>query len=135
MVVDAGTATTVTAWRYSPETQWGCEFIGGLIAPGAAACLAGLGQRAPHLPALAGPAQPDADPLAADSSTAMANAVGIGYPGLVARLIERVAAAARIERVVATGGGIESCDFNPDVVHMPGLVLDGLAQVVGAQVQ
>lgn len=128
LVIDAGTATTLTVWRADPSARCGAVFAGGLIAPGATACVAGLVARAPHLPAVA-PSAPDADPAAASTADAIARAVGIGYPGLVARCCEQLAAATGVTTVVATGGGLAACAL-ADVPVISDLVLRGLAQVV-----
>ena len=121
VVVDCGTATTITAWCITPE---GPRTNGGLILPGAEACAAGLHQRVPSLPLVA-PARADAIAIQRTTPDAIAAGLGIGYPAMVERCLERVQAASGISRVVATGGAAEM--VAPGVPYEPDLVLRGLA--------
>jgi len=99
VVVDIGTAITVDAVAADGA------FLGGAIGPGPATSLAGLRDRAPHLP----------DPEGGDASSAlggrtrdaMAGALRFGFAGLVDRLAEEVASSAKLEapKFYLTGGG------------------------------
>jgi len=127
IVVDAGTATTLTAWR---EEGGRARFAGGLIAPGEVACLAGLRALAPALPAV-DPADgvPAADQF--ETAGAIAAAAAIGHPALCAACLRALAAAAGLERTVLTGGSAariaQACaPAQPEV----DLVLRGLARLV-----
>lgn len=123
VVVDCGTATTFGAWRAS---EAGPRFLGGLIAPGAEACLAGLRLRAPRLPP-AGPINSESA-CQHDSAGAIGAALGIGYPGLVTACLHRLCAESGIARVVATGGQAER--WLPQAIQRPLLVLEGLAALL-----
>ncbi len=124
VVVDCGTATTFSAWR---ATSDGVRFAGGLIAPGAEACLAGLALRAPRLP-LAQVAGPEVSACQHDSAGAIAAALAIGYAGFVASCLRRLCAESGIARVVATGAQAER--WLPQVPTRSLLVLEGLALVL-----
>ena len=90
VVIDAGTATTVTAWR---EQAGRAIFAGGLILPGAQACADGLAAAAPALPQV----QP-APGIALQHETpgAIAAALGIGYPAMVQACVAGVVAESEI---------------------------------------
>lgn len=133
VVVDAGTATTITAWQVKtgvPDPQAAIRFVGGLILPGARACLAGLAARAPALPAVE-PLDPDASARQHDTAGAMAAAMGIGYGPMVAACLLKLARETNIHQVIATGGEIDQL-IAARVIHprdlRPTLVLDGLAR-------
>ena len=123
VVVEVGTATTISAW--------GPQFAGGLILPGVRTCLAGLHFCAPALP-LVEPLGPEA--LAAQHTTAgaMGAAVGIGYGPMVAACLLKLVRETGIRRALATGGDVELL-VRSQVVPMsavrPFLVLEGLAAI------
>lgn len=133
VVVDAGTATTITAWQVKlgvTDPQAAIRFLGGLILPSARACLAGLAQRAPALP-LVEPLGPDAHARQHDTVGAIAAAMGIGYGPMVASCLLKLARETNIHQVVATGGEIDQLIAAKIVhprAHQPTLVLDGLVR-------
>ena len=128
VVLDAGTATTITAWRYHDDLP---QFAGGLILPGAQACLDGLVAAAPALPQVA-PLGPDATACQRDTRGAMAAAMGIGYGPLVAACLLKLERESGIHEVVATGGNIGlivASKILPASAHRPALVLSGMAEL------
>ncbi len=118
IVVDAGTATTLTAWGADGR------FAGGLILPGAHALIAGLCARAPALPAVE-PLGRDAPAAQRDTRGAIAAGAGIGHAGMVEACLARLRLETRIDRVLVTGGGAEELDL-PEAEPRPWLVLEGL---------
>jgi pantothenate kinase type III len=125
VVVDCGTATTFSAWR--PRQAGDALFLGGLILPGARACLAGLAARAPALPPV-DPAPRDSAGLQHDTPAAIAAAVGIGYPAMVAACLERVRRDAGIAEAIVTGGAAAPLlgDPLPRRAYRPTLVVEGV---------
>jgi pantothenate kinase type III len=124
VVVDAGTACTLTAWEGGPRLR------GGLILPGIRACAAGLHALAPALPEV----EPGTlDPCARTPAEAIANGLAIGWPGLVGAALARLRAVTGISTVVATGGDADRLAdagvLARSWIH-PDLVLDGLATMV-----
>jgi pantothenate kinase type III len=112
IVIDAGTATTLGAWGISAGRP---AFRGGLILPGAAACLAGLAAAAPALPTV--------EPF----TTRLAAAIGIGYPAMVRACLERLRRETGLGRVILTGGAWAPLrEVDPLAVEDPDLVLRGL---------
>ncbi|MFW5860382.1 MAG: type III pantothenate kinase [Planctomycetota bacterium] len=128
VIVDAGTATTVDAWR-GGDTPVGAVFLGGVILPGAAACLRGLRQAAPRLPAV----DPDAEvdgPCQRSTRSAIAAGIAIGYPAMVARCVAQLRAQCAIDRVVLAGGaGASLANAVPHAARHEHLVLCGLARL------
>lgn len=123
VVVDAGTATTLTAWRRGPR------FAGGLILPGPEACLAGLRLRAPALPDVA-VADPDARADQNSTIGAIAAAIAIGYPAMVATCLRRLQGDAGCRSTLLTGGGAGRLrTVLPEVRSRPHLVLEGLLRL------
>ncbi len=121
LVVDAGTATTFSAWHAGPH------FAGGLILPGQRAMAAGLVELAPALPLVEAPVVP---PPAAAFHTpgAIAAALAIGWPAAVAACQERLRHATGIDRVILTGGDADRLrGFSAE--RRPFLVLEGLARL------
>lgn len=119
IVIDAGTATTITAWHAGPR------FAGGMILPGAEACRRGLAAACPGLPS------PEldwarTDPAQHDTRGAVQAALAIGYPGMVAACVDTLRRASGITRTVITGGGAAPL-LGPDAEHHPHAVLEGLA--------
>jgi len=102
IVVDCGTATTLTAWRVA-----GIQLIGGLILPGARACIAGLVAQAPALPAIE-PWASEASALQRETPGAIGVAMGIGYPAMVRECLERIQRESGCTAVVVTGGNAVS---------------------------
>ncbi|TVR13284.1 MAG: type III pantothenate kinase [Planctomycetota bacterium] len=106
IVCDFGTATTITAWRQGPQ------FLGGVILPGYRACLAGLHRAAPALPNIAQQLQ-DQDshesinPLADNTEAALLAGMQMGYPAMVEACLQEIRRSSGIDRVVASGGGME----------------------------
>lgn len=126
VTVDCGTATTVNV------VAGDGTFHGGAIAPGLAAFVAGLGAKAPALPA----ADLDAVPVMPAKSTQGSVDAGVllGWAGLVERLVAAaVAPSADGVRVVLTGGNAERLLRLSAVArssgwrHVPDLLHDGLA--------
>jgi len=124
-LLDPGIDEFLTAWR--DEGPRGPRVLGGLILPGAAACARALTGAVPHLPTVE-PVAEDSDPLQTSTQGALAAALGIGYPAMVARCVERLAAAVGSELVVATGG--LGRRWLSDAVYRRDLVLDGLGRLV-----
>ena len=130
VVVNAGTATTIDAWRPDPALAGGIRFLGGLILPGAQTCLDALRRRAPRLPAVEVVAIDTADPLRHDTISAMGTAVGIGYPAMVAACVDQVRAHSGAAQVILGGGAAAA--LSAAVAHarlMPHLVLAGMASL------
>lgn len=125
IVIDAGTATTLTAWDVHER------FAGGLILPGAHALVAGLVGCAPALPPVE-PLPPDAIAAQRDTRGAIAAAAGIGHPAMVAACLARLRQETGIHRLLATGGGaaalVAAGTVSADAVR-PWLVLNGLAEI------
>jgi pantothenate kinase type III len=124
IVIDAGTATTLTAWRVQENLR--ARFTGGLILPGAAACIAGLAQQAPALPKV----EPAFGAVACQTSTpgAISAAVGIGYEPMVAACLAQLRKETGIDRVVMTGGNAGPLlgGTIPRSAYRPSLVLEGM---------
>ncbi len=128
VILDAGTATTLTAWRYVDAQPL---FAGGLILPGAQACLDGLVAAAPALPQVT-PLGPDASACQRETRGAIAAAMGIGYGPLVAACLLKLERETGIHEVVATGGNIGlivASRILPASAHRPALVLSGMADL------
>lgn len=126
VVLDAGTATTITAWLWAGSAP---KFAGGLILPGAQACLDGLSSAAPALPRVT-PFGPAATARQLDTIGAMSAAVGIGYGPMVAACLLKLERETDIHEVVATGGNIGlivESRILPKSAHRPALVLAGMA--------
>jgi len=121
IVVDGGTATTVTAWRYGGPTV-----LGGLILPSAGAWIAGLAAAAPVLPKVEPQWQP-VTTLARTPAAAIAAAVGVGFPAALQACVERMQAETGIAAVVTTGGGMVAIlgGFLPRRSYRPSLVCEG----------
>jgi pantothenate kinase type III len=129
VVVDAGSATTLSAWGADERGE--ARFAGGMIAPGRGACALGLHAAAPALP-LAEPLGSDADPRQRDTRGAIGAAIGIGHPALVRACLERLRQAAGIERTVVTGGdaaALIAAGIAPRLAYRPTLVLEGLEEL------
>jgi pantothenate kinase type III len=131
VVVDAGTATTMTAWNYevaNPDPLSAVEFRGGLILPGARACAIGLATLAPALPVVE-ILGPDAHAVQFDTQGAIGAAIGIGYGPMVAACMLKLERETGIHTHIATGGNvnliIDSKVF-PRLSYRPSLVLEGL---------
>ncbi|MDA3963747.1 MAG: type III pantothenate kinase [Planctomycetota bacterium] len=124
VVVDCGTATTLTAWRPDAERAAGVRTLGGLILPGATACAVGLQRLAPSLP-LVEPGTPDAAPMQLETPGAIAAALGIGYVAMVERCLTRLQEVTGIGQVVCTGGAAER--VLPEAPRVADLVFRGLA--------
>jgi pantothenate kinase type III len=133
IVVDAGTATTVTGWHFEPqaEPERRVRFLGGVIAPGARACIAGLSAAAPALPVVE-PASPGASARQHDTRGAIAAAVGIGYGAMIGACIERLKNETGIATVVVTGGNASQlieANVVPRLAYRPTLVLEGIEEL------
>jgi len=130
VVVDAGTATTLTAWLLAPDATPAVRFGGGLIAPGVGACSAGLSQLAPVLPMVT-PSAFTVSSQQHDTRGALAAALGIGYPALVGALRDRLVADAGITRCLLTGGNagllLEAGVF-ARIDYRPTLVMEGIEE-------
>ncbi len=124
VVIDAGTATTLTAWNLADDG--GPQFAGGLILPSPHACLAGLAALAPALPHVA-PGTTASDAAQCSTTGAIAAGIGIGYPAMVAACLERLQAETGCGLTVITGyGAAELATSLLDAPVVRGLVLDGL---------
>jgi pantothenate kinase type III len=122
IVVDAGTATTLTAWNASGQVA------GGLILPSPHAMIAGLHACAPALPVV--------EPLghaarAAQQATAgaIAAAAGIGHPAMVQACLERLRTETGIGSSVLTGGGAVELAAVLGLPVLPWLVLEGMERL------
>lgn len=131
IVVDAGTATTLSAWQVKPAETDPCaaiRFVGGLILPSARACLAGLAAQAPALP-LVEVLGPEVAARQHDTAGAIGAAMGIGYGPMVAACLLKLQRETGFHAEVATGGNAELL-VAAHVVHpralRPALVLEGL---------
>ncbi|MFT4841431.1 MAG: type III pantothenate kinase [Planctomycetota bacterium] len=128
ITVDCGTATTVNV------VDAAGVFHGGAIAPGLAAFVAGLSQKASALPA----ANLDAAPVMPANSTQGCIDAGVllGWAGLVERLVRDALRYCPTAKLVVTGGNAErlrrlgvaalddeACAFVPELLH------DGLAEL------
>lgn len=129
IVIDAGTATTLTAWDARGR------FAGGLILPGTHALIAGLSASAPALPRVE-PLPADAPAAQRDTEGAISAAAGIGHPAMVAACLTRLRQETGISRLLATGGGagalVAAGTLSADAVR-PWLVLNGLAEIADAR--
>ena len=126
-VVDLGSAVTVDLVESDSEVGE-VVFRGGAIAPGLGAMARGLADSAPGLP-VADREAPLALP-AKSSRGSVDGGVGLGFCGLVERLVADVlAAAAGRPAVVLTGGDAERYLHygRLRVEHVPDLVHQGLA--------
>ena len=129
--VDAGTATTLSAWIFHPEEahlERTVRFAGGLILPGARSCIAGLAAQAPTLP-LVEPLGPSASARQFSTTSAIAAAMGIGYGPMVAACLLKLERETGVHDWLATGGNcgllIDSLVV-PRLSYRPTLVLEGL---------
>ncbi|MHC5068037.1 MAG: type III pantothenate kinase [Planctomycetota bacterium] len=121
IVIDCGTATTLSAWASDGH------FRGGLILPGAAACLQGLHEAAPGLP-LVEPVAEEPAPDQHETRAAIAAAMAIGYPAMIERCCQRLAAATGISACVVAGAG--PLDLPASWQRVEHLVLAGLIRLV-----
>ena len=125
IVIDAGTATTLTAWDDAGR------FAGGLILPGVHALVAGLVARAPALPAVT--PLPSSSPAAQrDTRGAIAAGAGIGHAAMVRGCLDRLRLETTCPRTVLTGGGMDDFAID-DAERRPWLVLEGLELLVSVQ--
>lgn len=121
IVVDAGTATTLTAWGVDGR------FAGGLILPGPHAMIAGLCASAPALPVVE-PLPSTAAAAQRDTRGAIAAGAGLGHAAMVAGCVERLRCETGVAQVVVTGGGAAALCLAGAVVR-PWLVLEGLERL------
>jgi pantothenate kinase type III len=134
VVLDAGTATTLSAWIFQPEgfgDTGPVRFAGGLILPGARACVSGLVGSAPNLP-MAEPLGPGASARQFTTIGAMAAAIGIGYGPMVAACLLKLERETGLHHWVATGGNcglLIDSQVVPRLSYRPTLVLEGLEMV------
>lgn len=131
VVIDAGTATTMTAWRYeanNPDPLSAVQFGGGLILPGARSCAIGLSMQAPALPVV-DILGPDAHATQFDTQGAIGAAIGIGYGPMVAACMLKLERETKIHDHIATGGNVSLIIDSmvlPRLSYRPSLVLEGL---------
>jgi pantothenate kinase type III len=135
VVIDAGTATTISAWRCDPALvpPAGVRFLGGLILPGARTAIAGLTALAPALPSVA-PAGPDARALQFSTVGAIGAAMGIGYGPMVAACLIKLERETGIRQVLATGGDcalLVQSEVIPASAFADQLVIEGVALLSG----
>ncbi len=135
VVVDAGTAVTITAWGCAgapgSDAAGVAVFAGGLILPGRRAEAQALSALAPALPAVE-PLDNDADPQQRSTSGAIAAAIGIGHPAAVAACLLRLTEATGISHYLVTGGDAQpliSAGVLPRLAYRPTLVLEGLEEL------
>ncbi len=134
VVLDAGTATTLSAWIYHPEglsDEGAVRFAGGLILPGARSCISGLVERAPSLPEVE-PLGPGAGARQFTTAGAIAAAIGIGYGPMVAACLLKLERETGLHHWVATGGNcglLIDSQVVPRMSYRPTLVLEGLEMV------
>ena len=121
IVVDAGTATTLTAWDGSGR------FAGGLILPGAHALIAGLCACAPALPSVE-PLGRDAPAAQRDTRGAIAAGAGLGHAGMVEACLARLQLETRLGRIIITGAGAAALDL-AEAEPRPWLVLEGMQEM------
>lgn len=135
VLLQCGTATTVSAWR---RMEGRAQFLGGMILPSAAACAQGLAMSVPALPAFSLPptlAQPNhasqANPLAQSTSEACSQGLAIAYPAMLKAAVEAAVRAAAVETVVISGGAAAGWLASlPAAWHYrPGLTLEGLGLI------
>jgi pantothenate kinase type III len=134
IVIDAGTAVTLTAWRNHPTRQdplAGVRFVGGLILPGVHACAFGLSSLAPALPQVE-PMAGDATALQQSTTGSLAAALGIGHPAMVLACLEKLRAESKIPDAVITGGNAIALlgPVLPRMAYRPSLVLEGLEMIL-----
>ncbi len=126
IVVDCGTATTCTLIDRGDE---GPRYRGGAITPGLESALAGLVQRAPHLP------EPAEEVEVPGTTTESALALGAvaGHAWMIEALVARIAATTRDQsaQVVLTGGCAPRLIPHLELphTHRPRLCLEGLAVI------
>lgn len=122
VVVDCGTATTFTAWR-----AVGPRLLGGLILPGAWACIAGLVAQAPALPAVE-PWGAESSALQRETPGAIGAAVGIGYPAMVRECLDRLQRESGCAALVVTGGNAAVLlgSVLPRRAYRPSLTAEGV---------
>ncbi len=121
IVVDAGTATTLTAWDTAGR------FVGGLILPGPHAMIAGLCACVPALPSV-DPLPHDAAAAQRDTRGAIAAGAGIGHAGMIAWCVAQLQRETGLGKVITTGAGAADLSL-PSAVQRPWLVLDGLERL------
>jgi len=129
LIVDAGTATTVTALRRDGH------LLGGAILPGLALWPAMLATRTAQLPVIKKLARPR-HALGRSTAESIASGVYFGHLGAVRELVARVATEAFGRRpflVVVTGGHAQILLREGLItIHEPTLVLDGLRAFAAA---
>jgi len=134
IVLDCGTATTISAWLVvapliDVRPVAAISFAGGLILPSARACLVGLHACAPALP-LVDPGGPEARADQHDTRAALSAGIGIGYGPMVASCLLKLRRETGAQRLVVTGGDaglILSSRIAAETDLVPELVLQGLA--------
>jgi type III pantothenate kinase len=123
IVIDAGTATTISA--ISAEGA----FLGATIGPGLAASAEAIYQRAPHLPRIVFEAPPR--PWGTNTVHAMQAGLLLGHSAMLDGLVHRIKAELGPARVVATGGLAETvvreCRTIDEVV--PEMMLAGIRRI------
>lgn len=120
IVIDTGTAWTLSAWRQGPH------FAGGLIIPGPQACLNGLHASAPALPQL----QMTPGPGTAaqhETQAAMIHAQRIGHHAMLAACLEALRTDTGIDSILVTGGLGADLAKKLKKPYRPLLVLQGMA--------
>jgi len=132
LVIDAGTATTFSAWHQAGATDaiLSTRFAGGLILPGARACIVGLAHQAPALPVV-DPAESSASACQFDTPGSIAAAIGIGYVAMVEACLRKLREETGIANVVVTGGNAAPLlgAVVPRLAYRPSLVLEGLEMI------
>ena len=134
VVIDCGTATTLTAWRRLAGQP---QFLGGLILPGAQCCVDGLATAAPALPQGV-PLLPPASlsfnaALGMDTVVGLQNALAIGYPAMVHCCLHSLQQASGSQSVIATGGAlwtiVEADGEDEHWQTVPDLTIRGMLQL------
>lgn len=121
VVVDAGTAVTVSVWQADAEHL--PKFGGGMIIPGPRACLHGLIDLAPALPHPQIEVIPE-DPLQHTTDGALQSPFGC-YHEWIQACTSRVTAACGLQCLVASG---DAGEWLPDARCEHGLAVLGLAE-------
>jgi type III pantothenate kinase len=130
LVVDAGTALTVDAVRW---TERGVPiFLGGAIAPGPSLLVRSLEQGTARLPAVE--PHPGVCALGRDTRAAIEAGVVVGFEGAASRLVERVSAESGIVGPLFLTGGaraflagvLPGAIVVPDLIHLGMLAACGL---------
>jgi pantothenate kinase type III len=128
IVINAGTALTVDAWRRDPDRAPPARFLGGCIAPGPEAMLAGLQTLAPALP-LPG-YEPDGPFPGVDTASCLLSGCREGFASLMLGLLARLREQTGIQTICCTGGWLANAALRAripgEIQWIPALVPIGM---------